>query len=123
MALVRDLIEYAGEKVSIKVWFCVAIVLSIVLSCTMTYTLMPEKVVVKTVTKEVVVEVTKTDENIPKLTDEVVSLRKKLLHSESQVNQLRNQLVDAKAEAKAQTTINDFYKKQLDRLTEGVFEN
>ena len=123
MSLVRDLIEYAGEKVSIKVWFCVAIVLSIVLSCTMTYTLMPEKVVVKTVTKEAVVEVTKTDENIPKLTDEVVSLRKKLLHSESQVNQLRNQLVEARAEAKAQTTINDFYKKQLDRLTEGVFEN
>ena len=123
MALVRDLIEYAGEKVSIKVWFCVVIVLSVVLSSSLTYALMPDKVVVKTLTKEVVVEVTKTDENIPKLTDEVVSLRKKLLHSESQVNQLRNQLVDARAEAKAQTTINDFYKKQLDRLTEGVFEN
>ena len=123
MSLVRDLIEYLGEKVSIKVWFSLAIVLSVVISSSLTYALMPEKVVTKTLTKEVVVEVTNTDENVPKLTDEVVSLRKKLLHSESQVNQLRNQLVDARAEAKAQTTINDFYKKQLDRLTEGVFEN
>lgn len=123
MSLVRDLIEYLGEKVSIKVWFSLAIVLSVVISSSLTYALMPEKVVTKTLTKEVVVEVTKTDENVPKLTDEVVSLRKKLLHSESQVNQLRNQLVDARAEAKAQATINDFYKKQLDRLTEGVFEN
>ncbi len=123
MSLVRDLIEYLGEKVSIKVWFSLAIVLSVVISSSLTYALKPEKVVTKTLTKEVVVEVTKTDENVPKLTDEVVSLRKKLLHSESQVNQLRNQLVDARAEAKAQTTINDFYKKQLDRLTEGVFEN
>ncbi len=123
MSLVRDLIEYLGEKVSIKVWFSLAMVLSVVISSSLTYALKPEKVVTKTLTKEVVVEVTKTDENVPKLTDEVVSLRKKLLHSESQVNQLRNQLVDARAEAKAQTTINDFYKKQLDRLTEGVFEN
>ena len=123
MSLVRDLIEYLGEKVSIKVWFSLAIVLSVVISSSLTYALMPDKVVTKTVTKEVVVEVTKTDENVPKLTDEVVSLRKKLLHSESQVNQLRNQLVEVKAEAMAQATINDFYKKQLDRLTEGVFEN